>query len=578
MIIPALSAYYERLANDDSVVIAQAGFSRQKIAFQVVISKNGKATIQDAREQRGKKLLPRQLVVPGNAKPSGAGINPCFLWDNTAYALGYKPDDAKPERTLESFNAFRDRHLELEDQIDDAHFILVCKFLKSWSPAAIPDSIKSEIDEIGSGFCVFRVEGETTFVHDRPEVKSWWTSQLRSDTDSSLPDAQCLASGEVSTIARLHEPKIKGVSGAQPAGASIVSFNFDAAESYGKEQGYNAPVSEKVAFQYSTALNRLLNSNQRIQIGDATTVFWTEAPTAAESWLPFAFGAMPSEDEGTKEQLAAILRTIRAGGFPGELGDKTTDFYLLGLSPNAARISIRFSIRGKLDELTKHLSQHFKDLAIDRSERDPEFPMFWQLLRETARESKDIPPLLSGALLRSVITGSPYPRILFSSILRRIRADQRIVYVRAAIIKAFLNRNSRVTNPSFTEMKMSLDPERKESAYHMGRLFAQLEKTQEDAQPGINATIKDRYFSAASATPSSVFPRIIRLNQHHIAKLEKGSRVYHERRIQEICSRVDVFPPHLNLHSQGLFALGYYHQRQDIFAKKSDKSDGGVAS
>ena len=570
MIIPALNAYYQRLANDESVDIAPRGFSRQKIVIQVVVSKDGGATIQDAREQTGKKLFPRQLIVPGGAKPSGSGINPCFLWDNTAYALGYKPDDPKPERTLESFNAFRDKHLKVENEINDPHYSLVCTFLKGWDPSTIADSIKDEIDEIGSGFCVFRIQGETTFVHNRSSIKKWWIARQDSGGESNTPSSQCLASGLVSPIARLHEPKIKGVSGAQSAGASIVSFNFDASESYGKEQGYNAPVSEQVAFQYSTALNRLLNSKQRIQIGDATTVFWTESPTSAESWLPFTFGAMPPEDEGTKQQLAAILKTIRAGGYPDELGDQATDFYVLGLSPNAARISIRFWFRGTLGELASNLGQHFADLAIGRSEHDPEFPTFWQILRETARESKDIPPLLSGALMRSVIANSPYPQSLYTAMLRRIKADRRVVYIRAAIVKACLNRNSRIFDPSFKEMSMSLDPERKEPAYHMGRLFAQLEKAQEDAQPGINETIKDRYFSSASATPSSVFPRIIRLNQHHIGKLEKGSKVYHERRIQEICSRFDLFPPNLNLHDQGLFALGYYHQRQDIFTRKSN--------
>ena len=481
------------------------------------------------------------------------GINPCFLWDNTGYALGYKPNDDNPQRTLDSFGAFRDKHLALESEIDDAEFSLVCEFLRQWNPETITDTDKKAIDEIVRGFCVFRHQGATGFVHNRPKIRNWWTAQLNASKNATKL-GQCLASGRIGTIARLHEPKIKGVVGAQSSGASIVSFNFTSAESYGKEQGLNAPVSDQIAFQYSTALNRLLNSNQRIQIGDATTVFWTEKPTSAENWMGMMFGSIPSEDEETKQALAAILATIRKGGYPSELGDKNAEFYVLGLSPNAARVSVRFWFRSSLGQLVDHLHQHFADLSIVRSEHDAEYPAFWQILRETARESKDIPQLLSGALMRSVLTNTDYPRVLYSSVLRRITADRRVVYLRAAILKACVNRHSRIANPSFKEITMALDPERCDPAYQMGRLFAQLEKCQEDAQPGINDTIKDRYFDAASATPAIVFPRIIRLNQHHIGKLEKPKRVYHERRIQDICSRFDAFPPNLNLQDQGLFA------------------------
>ncbi|MFK8112279.1 MAG: type I-C CRISPR-associated protein Cas8c/Csd1, partial [Rubripirellula sp.] len=543
MIIPALSSYYERLANDPEIDIAPQGFSRQKIAFRIVVDRNGKAQIQDNREQRGKKLLPRQFIVPGWAKPSGSGLNPCFLWDNTAYALGYKPDDETPKRTLEAFEAFRTRHIELESEIDDIQFKLVCEFLRRWNPAQITELDKAAMTEIGAGFCVFKIQGEANFVHEQPAIQTWWLSQLISESASS-EQSQCLVTGATQPIARLHAPKIKGVVGAQSCGAAIVSFNFDASESYGKEQGFNAPVSEQVAFQYATALNRLLDSRQRIQIGDATTVFWTEAPTEAENWLGGAFGTNASEDEGTKRKLDAILQTVRKGGMPSELGDADTDFYILGLSPNAARLSIRFWLRTTVGELLTSLGQHFRDLQIVGSERDPEFPMFWQILRETARESKDIPPLLSGALMRAALTGSEYPQALFSAVLRRIRADHRINAVRGAIIKAYLVRNGRLKTNNNKEIAMSLDPDREEASYHMGRLFAQLEKAQEDAQPGINKTIKDRFFSAASATPTSVFPRIIRLNQHHIAKLERGTKVYHERRIQEICSKFGEFPSH----------------------------------
>ncbi|MEZ6146883.1 MAG: type I-C CRISPR-associated protein Cas8c/Csd1 [Planctomycetaceae bacterium] len=377
-------------------------------------------------------------------------------------------------------------------------------------------------------------------------------------------------------LARLHEPKIKGVWGGQSSGASIVSFNLDAFESYGKSQSMNAPVGEQAAFQYCTALNRLLaDPGRRIQIGDATTVFWTEQPTDAETLLPWVFDpSRDAEDEAQQKRVHAVLTRIAQGQYPHDIGEPDTPFYVLGLSPNAARISVRFWWKSSLGDLIVNLHQHFADLALARSDHDPEFPSVWRLLRETVRESKDLPPLLSGAVMRAILTGSPYPNLLFASLIRRIRTDRQVRYLRASMIKAHLNRNARVgLDPLQKEIGMSLEPERSEASYHMGRLFAELEKTQEDAQPGINDTIKDRYFGSASATPASVFPRLIKLSQHHLGKLDKGSRTYHEKRIQGIVDALNEFPSHLSLRDQGLFAIGYYHQRQDIFTKKAPSSD-----
>ncbi len=579
MILQSLNAYYERLEADPDVDIAPLGFSRQKIAFCVTLNKEGSLhEIEDIRTQDGNKHVPKPLVVLGNAKPSGAGINPCFLWDNPAYLLGYKADDKKPERTQESFEACRARHLEAEPAIDDVAFVAVCRFLEKWEPSQAANH--ETLVDISTGFGIFRIRGEKQFVHERDAVQAWWRQQLASmeenDTDVL---GQCLVSGESGPLARLHEPKIKGVWGAQSAGALLVSFNDSAYESYGRERkraGYNAPVSEQAAFQYCTALNRLLakGSKQRIQIGDASTVFWTEKPSEAENFLPWVFEpSKEAKDDSQKNAVEKILQQIAVGGYPGELGEPNTPFYVLGLSPNAARISVRFWWPSTLGKLVENLHLHFADLKIARSDRDIEFPAVWQLLRETVRDSKDIPPLLSGAVMRSVLTGTPYPNMLFSSVVRRIRADREVRYLRAAVLKACLNRNTRLgIEPLEKEIAMALDPDRPEPAYRLGRLFAELEKTQEDAMPGINDTIKDRYFGAASATPGSVFPRIIRLSQHHLGKLEKGTRTYHEKRIQEIASGLDSFDTHLSLRDQGLFAIGYYHQRQDIFTKKSDKA------
>ncbi len=577
MILQALNSYYERLEQDPTIGIAPYGYSRQQIAFCITLNRNGSLlAIDDIRERDGKKPVPRSLVVLGNSKPSGSGINPGFLWDNPAYMLGYKADDEKPERTRESFVAFRKRHLDAEAAIDDPEFSAVCRFLEKWNPAEAVQY--PSLIEISTGFGVFRIRAADHYVHDQIVVREWWEKHLivaEADADSTI--GQCLATGQVGPLARLHEPKIKGVWGAQSSGAAIVSFNLDAFESYGKEQSLNSPVSEQAAFQYCTALNHLLrtNSPQRVQIGDASTVFWTERPTEAENLLPWVFEPnKDTENDALKNRIQSALRSIASGTYAGEFGNPDTPFYVLGLSPNAARISVRFWWVSTLRGVFNNLHEHFADLRIDHNDRDPEFPAIWQLIRETVRESKDIPPLLGGAVLRSVLTGVPYPSMLFSAMLRRIRADREVRYLRTAAIKAYLNRNIRFgNNPLQQEISMSLDPDRPEPSYHMGRFFAELEKTQEDALPGINATIKDRYFGAASATPSSVFPRLIRLSQHHLGKLDVGKRTYHEKRIQDILGKVDDFPAHLNLQHQGLFAIGYYHQRQDIFTKKSSNSN-----
>jgi CRISPR-associated protein Csd1 len=582
MILQALNELYERWAGDPDSGIAPAGYSQQKIAFKVVINPDGTLHgIESDKLERDGKLVPKSVLVCGSAKPSGSGINPCFLWDNPAYMLGYKPDDPKPERTQEAFEAFRQKHLKLEAAIDDAEFSAVCRFLEQWNPEQA--SQHAVLVETPTGFGLFQIRGRPGYVHQSSAVKNWWQTQL-SPEDGAAAETEtglCLVTGTRSPLARVHDPKIKGVLGAQSSGAAIVSFNFDAVESYGKSQSYNAPVSETAAFQYCTALNQLLSKpGRRRQIGDATTVFWTAQPCPAEDILPsWASGPTIDEDpEVVENSLNVTLRAIANGQPITHLGDPSIPCYVLGLSPNAARISIRFWQVSRLDEFIDRIREHHADLQIVKSARDPEFLWLWQILRETARETKDIPPLLGGGLMRAILTGQPYPQMLLAALIRRIRADREINYVRAAAIKACLNRQTRFQiQPLDKELTVALDETRPETAYHLGRLFAALEKSQEDAQPGINATIKDRYFGAASSTPASVFPRLIRLNQHHMGKLEPRFRVAGERRIQSICSRFDHFPKILSLRDQGLFAIGYYHQRQDLFTKKSDsKSDSSA--
>lgn len=589
MILQALNDLYERLADDAAYELPRPGYSTQKVSFCVVLKPDGTLVdIQDARITRtettkaGKEKttqLSRPVLVPGQAKPPGQGLNPCLLWDNSGYMLGYKKDDEKPARTAEACDEFRKKHVALEKELNVPEFSAVCRFLESWSPAKTLD-YKDKLDDFAAtGFGVFQIQGATNYVHQMPAIKEWWDAQQ--STNSSEIVGCCLITGDELPIARLNEPAIKGVLGAQAGGAKIVAFDKSAFTSYGKEQCANAPISEVAVFQYANALNTMLGGPQshrhRVVIGDATTVFWTEkrGQKFESLFADFLQGNQPEKGEGSMDeslavQLRIFLEILRQGGGAdvAKLGDDPqTKFFILGLSPNAARISIRFWHVATLGQMVDKLKAHYDALSLKRSsDKDPEFPAAWQILRQTGRESKDIPPLLSGPLMRSILTGSRYPQGLFNAVLNRIRADHEITFLRAAIFKAFLIRNHQLDIP------MSLDTTRTEPAYLLGRLFAALEKTQEDALPGINATIRDRFYSAASATPGTVFPRLLRTYQHHLSKLEGGYKVNRERAVQQIMAGLDNMPGHLALEGQGLFAIGYYHQRQDFFTKK-DKTE-----
>ncbi len=586
MILQSLNELYSRLAADPDYEIAPPGFSPQKIGFRIVIKVDGTLfDIQDARtpDENGK-MQNIVMLVPGESKPSGSGLNPCTLWDNSAYLLGYKKPDKDPQkaekeaaRALETFAECTKHHLAIEREINDPHFSAVCRFMEQWDPVRITEF--PIVNDLGTGFGIFQIQGEKKPVHESAAVQDWW---MRSQSTGVPGDiAQCLLTGEILPIARLH-PKIKSVTGAQSSGASLVSFNASAYESYGKSQSYNAPVSETSAFCYGTALNSLLagpkSSKHRIRIGDTTTVFWTEKPSIVEDCFAdiFAGGSQATEevqDETKRGQLQRILEAIRSGGKYQELGESgETQFHILGLAPNAARISIRFYHGSKVDDLLAKLHDHHRCLEIVRqfTEQtgsrfpDPEFPALWQIIRETARAADEIPPLLGGALARAIIEGTPYPEGLFSAIIRRIHADRTINYLRAATLKAVLTRNHKLDIP------IMLDTENTDPAYLLGRLFAALEKTQEDALGNVNAGIRDRFYSAASSTPASVFPRLLRTYQHHLSKLNGGAKVNRERMVQEIVASVDAsgFPNQFALKKQGIFAIGYYHQRKDFFTKK----------
>lgn len=590
MIFSDLNDLYDRLRSEPGYGVAPVGRSLQKITFKVLIRSDGSLlSIEDIRDHSGRSPRPVQLEVLGSAKPSGSGLNPSFLWDNTQYMLGVKPEDPDPERTERAFQAFRERHLAVEHQVDDPGFSAVGRFLETWEPSEHREH-PVLLDAGLTGYGIFQVSGETSYVHDSPAVQSWWDDQ---PLDSDPVQGQCLVTGTIRPIARTHD-KIKGVVGGQGSGGTIAGFNDSAYESHGLSQSFNAPVGETVAFRYVTALNALLDGpkkrRHRILLGDMTVAFWTDRPSVVESFFAqFATeGDLALEDtevgqdEGLRARIESILGSIRQGRADTgtlDVDPDATGYHILALSPNSARIAVRFYHRASVRELVENLASHYDDLALVRRPAsggwrgDPEFPSFRDLLDQTGRDRKDIPPLLGAPLLRAAMTGGPYPHGLYAAVLRRVAVERNALrdrYLRACVLKGYLNRNLD------QELSMALDTARSEPPYRLGRLFAALEKTQQDALGrDLNRTIRDTYYGSASATPRSVFPRLLRTYQHHLAKIDGGFRVNRERLVQEIMEPLTDFPPQLDLAGQGLFAIGYYHQI-DAFYRKPDPDEKDV--
>lgn len=589
MILNALYELYGRLA-EQGVELPRMGMSSQKIGFRIIITRQGGfVRIEDARAvevvvKKGKKgsteksrPVVREQMVPGEGKPSGSGVNPCFLWDNAAYLLGCVA--VKP-RALEYFAETRRKHLEVEPLVNSPRFAAVCRFLEQWNP----DRCETEFadKDLFTTNGVFRIQGDEVDVHEDAAIAKWWAeygnTHWRNDKGGGMHTGFCLVTGREVPIAVLHNPAIKGVRDAQSAGAKLVSFNQASFNSYGKEQSYNSPVSEEAAFAYCNALNYLLGRREcRLQVGDATTVFWTDSPpeTREEDELLVASsldaGGLPAMDEALVERVRSRVEAIAAGRPVEDVLQQASRvrFYILGLSPNAARLSVRFFHESTLGDFARNLQAHFAAMAVQRRGEkfnDPPIITPYLILRETVRELKDLPPLYGGALMRSILAGLPYPDAIALAILRRIRVDGNVNYVRCAYLKAWLTRKS-----SLYQTTPMLDTNNTQPGYVLGRLFAALVKTQEDALPNLNRTIKDAFYASASSTPQYVFPRILKLHLHHLAKLEGGRRVNRERQVQEIMASLSGFPARLNMEQQALFALGFYHQTQDFYKPKTNE-------
>ena len=587
MILQALTAYYEQLVRQGK--LSAPGWDDSfKVSYELRLNDAGQLlrVVSLLTEKTvGKKtiLAPRAMRVPAHEKRS-SGIAANFLCDNSTYLLG-ADEKGKPERAADCFKACAKLHHTILDGVDSPAARALLAYFDSWDPAqaAAHPLLAEQWKEItGNANLIFGYEAADhshSFVNDDPAIQNAWQTHYN-DRSADSDMGQCLITGKYAPIERTH-PNISGVPGAQSSGAALVSFNAPAFCSYGHEQGDNAPVSKYAAFAYTTALNRLLADRSHCKhVGDTTILCWAEnaEPVYQDAMSMFLFGA--DEATGIQESdVQAALKRLSAGQTVPFLEKELSPdqhFYLLGLAPNAARLSVRFFLRDTFGCFAQNLQKHAEEMEINCSEKEKFRTLpIWAVVNETTRTVPGQPakpsPQLAGDLLRAVLTGGRYPATLLNGVTLRIRAEQNVTRGRAAVIKAYYLRNypTELNKEVYT---VSLN-ETTNVPYLLGRLFSVLEAVQKAANPGINTTIKDRYFNAACATPGMSFPTLLRLSQKHLRKLNDGLATHYDKQITELMAQLPEsgFPARLSLSDQGKFTIGYYHQTQKRYVKKNEE-------
>lgn len=578
MILQALVNHYENLVAQG--MAEKEGWCKAKVSYAVDLSENGSILgiySLKTEEERGKKKvwLPQQIRVPEMVTRS-SGISANFLCDNSKYILGIDTDGTN-KRILECFEAAKEKHLSLLRRTEGEMAQAVRNFFLTWDPekAEECDLVKEKWEEITDGGNLIFCMGIIDYAQDDPFIQETWDN-ARSILADTEQEGICLVTGKKTQISRIHKT-IKGVPGAQSSGAALVSFNAPAFESYGKEQSYNAPVGRHAEFAYTTALNYLLNQRKyTFQFGDSMIVFWSE--DAKEEYQETFLSVLDPRPDN-QEEIRGLFEHLKKG--EAVLLDQFVlnpeqRFYILALAPNAARISVRFFYQDSFGNILKNLAAHYERMKMVKpSWEDREFLGIREMLLETVNQNaKDKSPIpnMAAFVLKAVLSGDRYPASLYSNILIRVRVEQgKVTWGRAGMIKAYLIRN---TGWKEGEDYMGLNKDSRETAYVLGRLFSVLESIQIDVNPGIKATIRDRYFNSACATPGFIFPVLIKLKNSHIKKLEQekvSSKIYYEMLLGEITEKLHEFPKRLSLEEQGQFILGYYHQMQEKYRKKEEK-------
>lgn len=573
MILQALNRYYEDLARANK--IARPGWAKAKISYALCINERGeleRLLPLLTTDEGGKKPRPRLIDLPAPTKRT-VGIAPNFLWDNSSYLLG-ADNKGKPKRSADCFQACGRFHHQLLDGVNSPNANAILRFFDQWDPAKASENpaLQQEFESVIVGAnLIFRVNG--AFPHEDDAIKEAWQTYYSADKGETQ---QCLITGRQEVIEAVH-PAIKGVTGAQSSGAALVSFNAPAFCSYGKEQNFNAPVGKSAAFAYTAALNYLIADREHAQrIGDTSVFCWAEGAETQYQGFSMAvlFGGPPPE--GLKDNdLYSALKQLAHGQSCEELRlDPNRPFYILGIAPNAARLSVRFFYRDTFGRIMRNVNAHHERMEITRPSFD-KFPVLplWKMLQETVNPNardKSPSPVMAGATARAIFSGTPYPASLLENTMLRIHAEREITRGRAAILKAYYLRNPNEGCPEEV-LTVALNEDSKNEAYALGRLFSLYEAVQLAANPGIKATIKDKYFNAASTTPGAVFPTLDSLCQKHLRKLETGQRIWYEKQILRVTDILgETYPIRLDLPRQGAFDLGYYHQTQVRYSKKEE--------
>ena len=579
MILQALAKYYQDMAAKGK--IAEYGWGPAKISYALCIDEDGNllqaiSVKEESANEKKKAPVPQSMILPAAVKRS-SGVAPNFLWDNSAYILGID-GKGNAERTRSCFEACKEFHKGLLKDIDNPETKALLCFFEKWNPDSAKDhpALADDYEEIiASANLVFRFEGK--YLHENALIREAWTKYYQG-TDGKA-EGICLVTGEKGPVAVLH-PSIKEIPGAQSSGASLVSFNAPSFCSYGQEQGFNASTSEYAAFAYGAALKYLISEKEHsYRIGDTTVLCWADGGERESPGLMgfFMFGADSHYSEKELTDMVGKLLDGNCVEVDGCKLDPEKPFYILGISPNAARLSVRFFLQNSFGDVLRNVNDHYERLRIQKPAYDPfdNLPL-WKILSETVNQKardKSPAPELAGEVLRAVLTGGRYPATLLNGVILRIRAEHEVTRGRAAIIKAYYSKN---INPDVPKevLKVALNKESTNIPYQLGRLFSTLEAIQSAANPGINSTIKDKYFNSASATPAVVFPVLVNLAQKHLKKINGGLQVTLDKQLGEILGKIgEEYPARLNLPQQGSFQLGYYHQTTARFESKKKEEE-----
>lgn len=588
MILSVLTYYYEHLLKEGKV--GQEGWSSAKVSYAITLDRDGHVKGVQLLERpvlRGKKevFVPVERFVPFQ-KGRSSQVAPYFMCDNAKYLLGaWLPtgdaalDEKNRKQAQAYFKASASYHREILQNCKSPLAQAVLVFFDTWEFEKNKDEINVEWDKLlAASNLIFRSFENGQELLKEDEIHKVWDEYF--NRDESGNQGRCLVTGQVAPIARLH-PLLKGVRGAQSSGAALVSFNGSAFESYGKEQGDNAPVSEYAAAAYGKALNFLLTDEKHHKVlGDTTMVFFADTEENEDGYARFLLEFSGELEASEEHKLISIMDAIAKGKTcvydEGEL-KPDTKFYILGLSPNAARISVRFFYNSTFGNMVSNIKAHYDRLKIVKPVYfTKEYPSIGDILYETVNKkatNKQVQPILVGAFMDAVLQDHRYPAAIFTHMMLRIHAEHEINRNRAAMLKAYIIKNYPEKKEVVDCMKLNEDTVY--MPYVLGRLFAVMEDIQKSAIG--KETLRDRYFNSASATPGVIFPQLMRLMQSHMRVLSrdnKGLQIKKEKELESLFRKIDTnIPARLSLEDQGIFMIGYYHQVQKFYEKKTDNAD-----